>query len=311
MKAKIILTFILVFALASFVSAQENYCVDTDGRNPFVSGVTTLYSSSGEIIEQKSDVCGMSATVQEYWCDENGEIVGNLYSCTTQSSDRSLHGCIEGACNDNLIKPEIFMDAKTDKTEYFDGQDNSRVKIFTLLPSYLMDCDQYFVSPSGEEIWFAKGGCWGSGWNSEMGYNIPLSEYGLWKIKLDLKDNSQFGKRTFTIYTNEFKFISNLKPDEESGPVEIPKEEDDSLVSEDYFVCNGCVFENKCYYYGFRKEGKFCSDSDSQFIKQKQADSSCENSFECSSNVCVSSQCVSEGLLQKILNWFKRLFGAD
>jgi hypothetical protein len=101
-----------------------------------------------------------------------------------------------------------------------------------------------------------------------------------------------------------------VEPTEETGPVEVPNKPDTETEFNSY-VCSGCIMDKNCYSFGFRKSGKFCSDSNSQFIEQKQADSSCENNFECSSNVCVSSQCVSEGLLQKILNWFKRLFGAD
>jgi hypothetical protein len=37
----------------------------------------------------------------------------------------------------------------------------------------------------------------------------------------------------------------------------------------------------------------------------------CKNHFECKSYACVSNECVSTNLIQKILNWFKRLFSAD
>lgn len=75
--------------------------------------------------------------------------------------------------------------------------------------------------------------------------------------------------------------------------------------------CEGCLVDNeKCYPFGYREGGKYCSD-DGSFVGQLKGNEACENNFECSSNVCVSRECVSQGLLQKIINWFKRLFGAE
>jgi len=90
-------------------------------------------------------------------------------------------------------------------------------------------------------------------------------------------------------------------------PGEVNKEVSDK-VSE--YVCNGCALENTCYQFGFRKTRNYCSD-EKIFAEQKESDSLCENSFECESNVCVSGKCVSGNLLQKIIDWFKKLFGAE
>ncbi len=82
-----------------------------------------------------------------------------------------------------------------------------------------------------------------------------------------------------------------------------------SPISIESLICkDSCPLEGKCYPFGYRKSDKFCSDS-GFFIEQLEGDKTCENNFECSSNVCVSGTCVSEGLLQNILNWFKNLFG--
>ncbi len=73
---------------------------------------------------------------------------------------------------------------------------------------------------------------------------------------------------------------------------------------------NGCALENKCYPLGYRKSGKYCSE-DLEFVVQLDSDNACENNFECKSNVCVSGECVSEGFIKKIINWFKKLFGGE
>lgn len=74
--------------------------------------------------------------------------------------------------------------------------------------------------------------------------------------------------------------------------------------------CNGCLSNNTCFLVGVRKSGEFCSENGT-FINQLKKDKSCENNFECQSNVCISEKCISQGLIDRILNWFRRLFGGD
>ena len=73
---------------------------------------------------------------------------------------------------------------------------------------------------------------------------------------------------------------------------------------------SGCIYENKCLPIGVRVKGLYCN-IDGILTNQLNAEESCDNNFECSSNVCVSGNCISEGLIQKVLNWFKRLFGRE
>ena len=89
---------------------------------------------------------------------------------------------------------------------------------------------------------------------------------------------------------------------EEEKKLEIPKE---SLICE-----NSCPLDSKCYPFGYRKDSQYCTDNGT-FEKQTESGAKCENNFECSSNVCISNQCVSQGLLEKIINWFKRLFKSE
>jgi len=78
------------------------------------------------------------------------------------------------------------------------------------------------------------------------------------------------------------------------------------MISED---CKyGCLYEGKCFPMGVRSNGLYCGDS-LIMGSQKTADEKCENNFECSSNVCVSGKCIDAGFLNKIINWFKKLFG--
>jgi len=74
-------------------------------------------------------------------------------------------------------------------------------------------------------------------------------------------------------------------------------------------ICEGCLNENNvCIPFGTRTETQYC-DLDYSFKSQKSEDMSCSNNYECSSNVCVNNQCISPSFIQKIIDWFKKLFG--
>ena len=70
---------------------------------------------------------------------------------------------------------------------------------------------------------------------------------------------------------------------------------------------DSCSLNGKCYPFGYRKDGQYCSE-DSAFVAQLGEELSCQNNFECSSNVCVSGKCISEDLMGKIIKWFTELF---
>ncbi len=79
-------------------------------------------------------------------------------------------------------------------------------------------------------------------------------------------------------------------------------------VSEEMLICkDSCPLDGKCYPFGYRKSSMFCSD-DGGFINQLSGDSACDNNFECSSNVCVDGKCISSGLIQKVIEWFRKVF---
>lgn len=74
-------------------------------------------------------------------------------------------------------------------------------------------------------------------------------------------------------------------------------------------ICEGCLNENNgCMPIGTRTEKQYC-DADYSFKNQNLEDNNCNNNYECSSNICVNNKCISPSLLQKIIDWFKKLFG--
>ena len=76
-------------------------------------------------------------------------------------------------------------------------------------------------------------------------------------------------------------------------------------------VCkDSCPLEGKCYPFGYRKSEEYCSDM-GKFAEQFKGNDKCDNNFECKSNVCINSKCMSQNFIDKIISWLNRLFGSD
>lgn len=74
--------------------------------------------------------------------------------------------------------------------------------------------------------------------------------------------------------------------------------------------CDGCFEENKCLPYGTRTSNQFCDIKGTmQDLKDEQIE--CRNSYECKSNLCVDNECIEPGIFTRIIQWFRKLFGAD
>ena len=69
----------------------------------------------------------------------------------------------------------------------------------------------------------------------------------------------------------------------------------------------GCFYGDKCLPIGIRVKGKYCSITSDLLPQIKEG--TCENNFECTTNVCVDDSCVSSGVIKKAMGWFKKLFG--
>ncbi len=90
-----------------------------------------------------------------------------------------------------------------------------------------------------------------------------------------------------------------------------PCPEDENGEEKVFYSCNGCELDDKCYTYGYRKNGNFCSDENNLFISQLEDNAACENNFECKTNLCINGNCVSSNIWNKFLEWFKNTFGGE
>jgi len=99
---------------------------------------------------------------------------------------------------------------------------------------------------------------------------------------------------------------------EEGGEVESVGGEtkllEEDIIKESIF-CQGCqINEETCIPIGVRINNKFC-DINKELKPQLSGESPCNNNYECDSNVCVSKKCISTSFLEKIIDWFKKIFG--
>jgi hypothetical protein len=91
-----------------------------------------------------------------------------------------------------------------------------------------------------------------------------------------------------------------------------PDINNENIVTSSEVICgdNECKTNDVCYPLGFRKSGEYCSENN-RFLLQLGTNAQCNNNFECGSNVCVSGQCIETSFIQKILEWFRKLFGGE
>lgn len=268
------------------ISSNRITCIDSDnGKNPSQKGNVTL---NGGLFW---DYCIIDKPILvEKYCS-NGEIKEANYQC--------LGGCSDGICIGEAIPLEVEAFPE-DRCVDFDNGENYYVrgKIKGTFQGNSTFEDEDFCSlynpndPEGRDVRV----------NSCSQYpenHCSVREY------LCLSDEKTVSATSFTcIYGCKSGACFErplIEPDETNKIIEVP----DEIISN--YDCKGCKDNDKCYFFGYRKAKEYCSDKGS-FVEQAKEETTCDNNFECSSNVCISGQCISEGLIQKILNWFRKVF---
>jgi len=206
------------------------------------------------------------------------------------------------------------IDVTFDKDVYYIG-DTAKIVVEVLdsegnpLPNYV------FYTQTYDGIWHTPG-------------EQKTDSSGYFRVTPTVeKEQTKLGKMKFKVYTESY---TNCNSVEDTTEIEIKGEEQfqervpcgigncipEEVVEEVeaipeekvFYKCNGCELGGKCYPMGYRKEGRYCSD-DYEFVNQIEG--TCDNSFECKSNVCISGECVGEGLIKKFMKWLRNLFGED
>lgn len=269
----------MILSLSVFVSASEN-CADSDGGlNYYVKGNLSL---NGNYVD--SDWCSGS-TLNEKYCISNSTSGTKSYICQW--------GCVDGACLDsdpwknyiyqaNYLSFDFSSFANTTQAgnNYQEYQahynsDSFKEEVSVLVFSSNQDANDFFDDfASNVDLVFEKG------------------------VGRFLDSN-----REATAWTSNNKVIFVVGSSSESIENLYLQKYPSTIQSDLQNSSKACVISNL----GYRKAGYYCSEDG--FVLQKEADASCENNFECSTNLCIDNQCINGNLWQKFLAWLRRLFG--
>jgi len=268
------------------IGQGDSNCTDSDGGlNYFEKGELTV---DGNIYE---DVCTDSNFVKEYFCDNPPNYYDNYYC---------QNGCSNGECIGEEEPVAGLRDVINEQiTCYFVNPTQAEWCIANINQERF-NCEWY---PTKGLDRYGNGNCTIEVYGEKgQKLNWKSSCYGWDYSVIDgINNNVDFDcSKSVNVSEEGVEFII---PEEE--PIEIPVEE----IPEGNVFCSGCVLEGKCYPFGYRIKEDYCSGSTESFENQKIGDASCDNNFECESNLCVSGKCLSQSIIQKIINWFKNIFG--
>ncbi len=331
MRKKWVISFFVLILLTSLVSAG----VINDVWNKITGGVV---DNETETVEE---FCGDGICQQDEVCDVD--------CCEAMCTLECPAGAVEGSCGCECIQPEQeppVEDEPTPPTDDANGETEDTAETSEPTPTICaakidvtFDKDTYYIGDTAQiviKVLDSQG-------NGLPNYVFYIQTYdGIWHTpgeqKTDAsgyfkatptveKEQTKLGKIKFKVYTEPY---TNCNSVEDIVEIEIVGEEavqksvpcgigtciPEEVVEEVeaipegkvFYKCDGCELQGKCYPMGYRKEGRYCSD-DYEFIGQIEG--TCDNSFECKSNVCISGECIGEGLIKRIMKWFKKLFGGE
>jgi len=268
---------------------QNQNCSDSDnGLNPNVKGKTTAFGyeyidhcARGGESSPWSDGIAKIGDIIEYACSDNNNapLCGTTYCHYKVLKCPEGQSCVDGVCGVPVIE---FQGACVDK----DGGQNYYDK--------------------GLTAWKVESG----DYNKEEDYCLDSNTVSEGYCLSDVDENGKAYRRAPYYCENGCQdgacIRSQLNPT--TQPITLPEDSTNNELQLKSYICNGCELENKCFPFGYRKEGKFCTESQ-DFKIQSDENSICENNFECKTNICIDGICISSSLWQKFLSWFRKLFG--
>ncbi len=295
MKKEIILLLVSVFWVFVLVSAQGN-------------GLTTSVAVSSTVTEKVTCVFDDSDKEQSCYSDDSRFRCFGVETCTVELQGQSgdaltwksscggyAYTTVDGNSEDAEFKCVSELEVTKD-----DIKDKGFSYAYWECYDGASDKQGGSDSCKSSEMWqkyakdFCEGHCYDDG--SKCGVN------SFSVIKECYTDGSQGSSSTDSVQ------VATSVSTSSSGQGDGTSSETEGKKGELLICKDSCPLDGKCYPFGYRKNGDFCSDTGS-FAIQLNGDIVCENNFECSSNVCVDSMCVSEGVFKKMLDWFGKLFG--
>ncbi len=287
--------------------SSYSYCVDFDGYNQNTSSNVTyldIYGNAGV----SYDTCSGNGVLEKICNFSSNSSTQLLLSCS--------NGCENGACialnnSLNITTHEIWSYCVnfdgynvnlTSNVTYLDIYGNAGVSYDTCSGNVVYE--QYCNSSSNASA-FISATCPMGCQNGACIYSTFENESVLDEVDDILTDDLGEDSNVNSGEDTSSNASSLGDSHGESGGLNQGK---NSNVSGSESCDSGCVFNKKCYPFGYRIGWRYCSENN-EFIDQKDESKKCNNNFECNSNVCMDNQCISPGLVSRMVNWFKKLFG--
>jgi len=299
------------------VVSNFSNCLDSDGgKNYYVKGQTSV----GDILgvdacceNNRCDNYGEHPQLGEWYC-ENGEMEYLIYECPDGCKDGA---CLrEATCYDSDIENDIYVKGYVDTGENRvfdrcgkdDGYNDENVLIQLFCNGSIPSLDYNYYCPNGCE----DGVC-----IREEVLNFTCGNNDCEPgetVENCVEDCNKTCTPRYYCETSPIICPSDGVQIKRCEDVDCGKEDYEEEINCNPGVCSGCEFDEGCIPYGFRVQVKedetgenailnmYC-DIDGRLKEQKittrQGDwATCQNDFECESNICSSGECIE---LQKML----------
>ncbi len=279
----------------------DGFCYDSDfGNSAYIAG-TTSSSSRDFLKETKQDKCEDTKSLREYYC-----VPYEVENC------RMPTGCIR---SELITCPNLCSQGACEKTKSNTGTLKTCAELQGKVCEEGKRCKEDFTESSDEEA-CCTAEC--EVIPSNLGKTCSelqgkVCEEGK-RCKEDFTESSDeeacCTAECEVIPSNLGKTCSELqgKVCEEgykcpANDFTIAKDTSECCLKE----CELIIVDDKCPFSN-RQSGKYCA-ADGKYYSQLEDDSACENNFECQGNLCISGECVSSSFMEKVFDWFRRLFG--
>ena len=295
----------------------QTYYFEIDGE-PGISPGLRITSGSA-CADQEGSWCFTSSILRENKCLSNGSLITTNHSCESGvCENNACMPIVGGSCSYDKYpgKCNIVSVSKTDtsKTQInIAGYEGYEVQ-FNFNPSYDYSNLSSFIN---KNYLFQLANSWYPGPKYLDKYN--LKNGAIFDCNLSLIKEGTCSPSSF-----EFEGVNSSDYFERNPQFSCPFPTCSDAVDTGkldstgckIYTCpsitgqcsSGCLSDGKCVDIGYRKSGTYCNES-GQFTAQYNADEMCDNNFQCGSNLCISGKCISPGFFDKILAWFKNIFG--
>ena len=305
-------------------------CIDSDGGNNYDVKGTLNFNNV-----YYSDSCTSSGLLSELYCILNNTAYGSaLYNCpggcsngaclpappapitTCTDSDGGNNYYVKGTLNfnnanylDSCISPGLLNESYCNNTAYGSALYNcpggcSNGACLPAPPAPITTC----TDSDGGNNYYVKGTVTDKNLIVNTDLCLPTTPAGQQVREYSCGNDSL---TNFSYYncpygcSNGACLTSNAETAEQVNTPPIQINEGGTAAGNNN--CQGCLDGDKCYSIGYRKSGEYCS-INLNFISQSGEGTLCENNFECQTNLCIENQCISQGIIEMIIEWFKKIF---